>query len=107
MQNKLLKVLTTYLAIASFILIVQSIFYGVQMVFDLNFNSWINNHLEHSNMVFHLMGYLFLFGVVNVFICGLSGLVLLIKKHRINLALTCIIAATIFYLCLREVGDSY
>jgi hypothetical protein len=107
-ENKILTVFRYYLLFVSLMMILQFLYYEVQLALNLNVNSWIaTEHPENRFSFYSALGYMFFFSVYNIPVCGLSGIVFIIKRYKVKLAVLCLIAATSYYLLLRQMGDSF
>src|SRR5262245_41958909 len=107
MNPRVMNFIRYYLIWTSFLMIFQVLYYGMQLIFGYNLNAWIATNLsEQSNVIFHVSVFLFFFGFYNIIICGASGIILLMKRTRLQLAFLCLTSSLLFYLLAREVGDS-
>jgi hypothetical protein len=106
-ENKFFRGFRYYLLFVSFLMIIQFVYYEIQLLMNWNVNAWMMAEKPAYSQNFYLiLGYLFFFSVYNIPVCGISGVVLLIKRYKIKLAVLCLVAIVLYYLLLQQMGDS-
>ena len=101
---KALNFLFNYLFLASVILLLQVLLYEIYVITDFNMVSSGDSKLEL--LIGETLTFIFFVSLYNIPICGISGIVLLVKKKRIKLGILCLSAAIIYCMYLWQMGDS-
>lgn len=98
------KLLFGYYKASSVIMLMLSIIYGFSA-----YTNWLpmnkfNLFVAETPFSFVIYG-LFMISMFNIFICGISGLVFIIKKYRVKWGIFFIASAICYAIFLRMFGD--
>jgi hypothetical protein len=94
-----------YLFLACIIMLIQVFLFETSLISDFSVYSVISPHSITGVFVEKISGSLFFVSLYYIFICGLSGIVFLVKKHKIWLGIMCVTSAAFFCFYIRQAGD--
>jgi len=61
-------------------MLIQALVFNILWQLDFNLYEWLKNNSENNYLVNHFLGVLFYFSLINIFIIGLSGVMMLVRK---------------------------
>ena len=82
-----------YLKIVALVMIIQFIYYGLQKIFDLNFNADFSNHLGNSaQYIYQFLGFLFFYSVPHILVCIITSISLFVMRTKLRLSFLYLVA---------------
>jgi len=108
MIQSIKNILFKYLLWTSTLMLLQVVLYVLQLVLNLNLiEIMMPNRTTSLSLIPVVLGSIFLFSVYNIPICGIAGIIIIVKKYDNKLGIICLSAALLFYLITKyAVGDS-
>jgi len=105
-ENRFLASVYSYLNFVSWLIIVQVMYYAIQLLFSVNMNNLLFAGTIGINNTYRIVAIsLFLFNSFNAIACAVASTVLFIKRYRIRLAVLCLSAAALYYFYIRLIGS--
>jgi len=86
-------------------MLTQAFLFEISLVSDFSVYRVISPHSGIGLFVEKISGALFFISLYNMLICGLSGIVFIVKKHKLWLGTMCLGTVAIFCLYIRQAGD--
>lgn len=105
-MKTLKKLFFIYLILSASIMIMISLYGFLSFLYPRDWQR-INSVVYAHYFSAHLVYYSFMISMVNIPVFGISSLILLIKRQQIGLALVLILAATIYFIFGRMMGDGW
>lgn len=89
--------LKRYVLIISLLMAAQALFFIFSDLMNWNFFLWAkNNYQSNYEIISGFIGYLFLFGVINILIIGCLGVYLIVGKHNFKIGILGILTALLY-----------
>jgi hypothetical protein len=98
------KILFIYFKISSIIMLTISIVYGYSAYTNWQPMNKFNLLVAETPFSFVIYG-LFMISMFNIFICGITGLIFLTKRHEVKWGIFFIASAISYAIFLRTFGD--
>jgi len=86
-------------------MLIQVFLFEISLISDISVYTVISAHSDIGVFVEKISGGLFFMSLYNILICGLSGIIFLVKKHKMWLGIMCVVSAAVFCLYIRQAGD--